>query len=46
MPSSPSQNPKEPLGLLKILGAVFSGAWVFWILSNLKTPQSKNREHP
>jgi hypothetical protein len=38
MPSSSSQNSDEPPGLLKILGAVFSGVLFGVFLSKLKTP--------
>jgi hypothetical protein len=48
MPSSPSQNPDEPSGLLKILGAVSSGFLFGWFLSQFKTPIQESIEtiHP
>jgi hypothetical protein len=48
MPSSRSQNSDEPPGLLKILGAVFSGVLFGWFFSKLKTPIHESAEsvHP
>lgn len=44
MPSSPSQNSGEQPGLLKILGAVFSGVLFGLFLSKLKTPAQQSIE--
>jgi hypothetical protein len=48
MPSSPSQNPDEQPGLLKILASVFSGVLFGWFFSKLDTPAKDNGEpiHP
>src|SRR5208283_756059 len=48
MPSSPSRNSDEPPGLLKILGAVFSGVLFGVFLSKFKTPTKDDDEtvHP
>jgi hypothetical protein len=48
MPSSPSQNPDEPSGLLTILVSVFSGFLFGLFFSKLDTPAKDNGEsvHP
>jgi hypothetical protein len=48
MPSSSSQNPDEPSGLLKILASVFSGVLFGLFLSKLDTPTENDRKsvHP